>query len=255
MRFEVYIPDKQLRATVSRIVISENPEPSTYRVFPGTGAVFGFQYSGQLSTVIAQEHTSLSFAGITGLTDSYRIFSNSPDIGTILVYFTEVGLSHFTRCPARHFFNQSLSLTEIFNREKVDEVTDRLREVKSDKQRIGIVEQFLLAELQDQTTDTLVTAAIRLIRREGGHVRIKDLSKDLYTSASVLERRFKQIVGVAPKKFASLVRLNKVIDEMKTDKPLISICYDNTYFDQAHFVKDFKRYTGAVPDNFRRLFK
>ena len=255
MRFDAYIPHEQLKSIVSRFVISEQPEPSAYQVFPNIAPVFGFQFSGQLSVVEDGTQSPLSQAGVTGLANRYKVFSNAPATGTVLVYLTELGLSQLTRCPAIHFFNQSIPLDQIFDRSKISSVTDQLYTAGSDQQRIAIVEQFLISELKPSSPDTLIAAATRLIRLKQGKLEINQLNRNLYTSASVLERRFKQVIGTTPKKFASLVRLNNVIAELKTDKSLINICYDHEYFDQAHFIKDFKSFTGYTPEDFRQRFK
>lgn len=255
MRFDTYIPNGRLRAIVSHFVVSEQSNASIYKVLPWTGPVLGFQYSGQLSVVSEQHTASLSIAGITGLADSYKVFSNSAHIGTILVYFTETGLSQLTKCPIIHFFNQSISLENIFDRNRITEVTERLSEADSDLKRIAVIEQFLLSGLKESAPDKLVAAAAKLIREKEGNIQIGLLSNILYSSASVLERRFKQVIGATPKKFASLVRINRVLDELKTKKPVITICHEYDFFDQAHFIKDFKRYTGDTPEDFRRLLK
>jgi AraC-like DNA-binding protein len=256
MRFNPYIPHEQLKSIVSSFVISEQTESSVYQVFPNMAPVFGFQFAGQLSIVDDDTtQTPLSQAGVTGLATRYKVFSNLPATGTVLVYLTELGLSQLTRCPAIHFFNQSIPLDQIFDRNKINAVTERLYTAVTDRERITIVEQFLISELKSASPDTLVAAATRMIRQRQGKLEVNELNKTLYTSASVLERRFKQVIGTTPKKFASLVRLNKVIDELKTDKSLINICYDHDYFDQAHFINDFKRFTGLTPEEFRQRFK
>lgn len=55
------------------------------------------------------------------------------------------------------------------------------------------------------------------------------------------------------KKFASIVRFNKVLDNLNETKSLTEICYENHFFDQAHFIKDFKQFTGDTPENFKRF--
>lgn len=62
-----------------------------YKVFPSPGLVIGFQYKGQLAVLKNNSENKLNSAGITGITDGYKIFKNSADIGTVLVYFTEIG--------------------------------------------------------------------------------------------------------------------------------------------------------------------
>jgi methylphosphotriester-DNA--protein-cysteine methyltransferase len=66
-----------------------------------------------------------------------------------------------------------------------------------------------------------------------------------------LERRFKAIVGTTPKKFASIVRFNTVLRDLDSAKSLTDICYEHGFFDQAHFIKDFRHYTGDTPESFR----
>ena len=66
------------------------------------------------------------------------------------------------------------------------------------------------------------------------------------------EKRFRKVVGTTAKKFASIVRFNSVLDHMNETKSLSEICYENHFFDQAHFIKDFKQFTGDTPDNFKR---
>ena len=89
MKFDKYFPTEKLKPYIKYFVVSENELESKYNVFPSSGLVIGFQYKGQLSTFKNTTENQLASAGATGVTDSYKIFKNSADIGTILVYFTE----------------------------------------------------------------------------------------------------------------------------------------------------------------------
>ncbi|MDP3467959.1 MAG: helix-turn-helix domain-containing protein [Daejeonella sp.] len=60
------------------------------------------------------------------------------------------------------------------------------------------------------------------------------------------------MVGTTPKKFASIVRINAVLNDLNA-KSLIEICYENNFFDQARFIKDFKQFTGDTPEHFKRF--
>ena len=123
----------------------------------------------------------------------------------------------------------------------------------TDKQRIKIVEQFLISQLKDIQTDKLIVEAVRLIYQSKGTIRIKELNEKLFISQSPLEKRFRKVVGTTPKKFASIVRFSTVLDSLDHAKSLTEICYENGFFDQAHFIKDFKQFTGETPDNFKRF--
>lgn len=253
MKFDKHFPTDILKNYIKYYVVSENTSESEYKVFPSAGLVIGFQYRGQLSSVIDQTLNKLTSAGISGIADSYRIFKNSANIGTILVYFTEIGYAHFSSIPANELYNLSLSLDDIFEKSKVSEVEENLAKASTDNQRIKIVEQFLLKEFKDIQTDRLIVEAVKLIYQSKGSIRVKELIQKLFISQSPFEKRFRKIVGTTPKKFISIIRFNSVLDNLNESKSLTEICYENNFFDQAHFIKDFKHFTGKTPENFKRF--
>ncbi len=119
MKFEKIIPTDSLKPYIKHFMVSENDIKGSYQVFPSTGLVIGFQYRGQLATLKNETETNLSKVGITGISDSFKIFKNSINVGTILVYFTQTGLARLTSTPANELFNESMSLENIFDKNKV----------------------------------------------------------------------------------------------------------------------------------------
>ena len=253
MKFDKHFPIDKLKNYIKYYVVSENELENEYKVFPSSGLVIGFQYKGQLATVKNNTESKLTSAGITGISDSYKIFKNSAGIGTVLVYFTEIGFAHFSLNPANELFNLSLSLDDVFEKSKVNEVEEKLAIASTDKQRIKIVEQFLLTQFKNIQTDKLIVEAVKLIYQSKGTIRVKELNEKLFISQSPFEKRFRKVVGTTAKKFASIVRFNSVLDNMNETKTLTEICYENNFFDQAHFIKDFKHFTGDTPENFKRF--
>lgn len=253
MKFDKHFPTERLRPYIKHFVVSENETESEYKVFPSSGLVVGFQYKGQLTSLQENAISKLASAGITGMSDSYKIFKNSASIGTILVYFTETGFAHFASHPTHELFNLSLSLDTIFDKNMIREVEEKLALATSDKQRIKIIEQFFLSQLKDIQTDKLIVEAVKIIYESKGSIRIKELNEKLFISQSPFEKRFRKVVGTTPKKFASIVRFNTVLNALGDSKSLTEICYENNFFDQAHFIKDFKQYTGDTPENFKRF--
>ena len=253
MKFDKHFPTEKLRPYIKYFVVSENELGGEYTVFPSAGMVVGFQYKGHLIAKSNDTERTLKSAGITGISDRYKIFKNSPNIGTILVYFTEVGFAHFSSSPANELFNLSLSLDDIFEKNKVEETENKLVHAPTDGERIRIVEQFLMHQLRDIETDKLIVEAVKLIYQSKGTIRIKALSEKLFISQSPFEKRFRKVVGTSAKKFASIIRFNAVLDNINETKTLTEICFENNFFDQAHFIKDFKQFTGDTPEKFKRF--
>lgn len=254
MKFDIHFPTERLKPYIKYFVVSENELENEYKVFPSSGLVIGFQYKGQLAIIKDNSESKLTTAGITGITDGYKVFKNSADIGTILVYFTETGFTHFASHPANELFNLSLSLDDIFDKNSIIEVKEKLAIANTDKLRIKIVEQFLVSQIKDIQADKLIVEAVKLIYQSNGTIRIKELNEKLFISQSPFEKRFRKVVGTTAKKFASIVRFNSVLANLNETKTLTEICYENNFFDQAHFIKDFKQFTGDTPENFKRFF-
>jgi AraC-like DNA-binding protein len=253
MRFDKFIPADRLKPYIKYFVVSENDLGTDYKIFPSTGLVIGFQYKGRLAIVKNKKPETLSSAGITGISDSYKVFRDSANTGTVLVFFTETGFTHFASHPANTLFNLSISLDNIFDKDQVKEVQEKLSISTNDKQRIKIVEQFLASQLKDIQADKLIVEAVRLIYQSRGTIRIKELNEKLFISQSPFEKRFRKVVGTTPKKFASIIRFNAVLGNLDRIKSLTEICYENNFFDQPHFIKDFKQFTGDTPEHFKRF--
>lgn len=250
MKTEVYIPCDILRPFISSFVISETTEESCYQVLPGTEIVIGFQYRGRLSRIEGDKETPLSVSGISGLSDHNRVFRNSPDIGTLLVIFKEAGAARFFKEPLHELFRESVSLDNFMLRSELLCLEEQLNTAKSDIKRIAFVEHFLIGKLNDTQPDKLVLAALALIHKNKGDIRITELMEQLYISQSPLEKRFRKAVGTSPKKFASIVRLKNLIQNYN---PLLSLTewgYEAGFYDQAHFIKEFRAFTGATPETF-----
>lgn len=251
MSFLVRTPCNRLTPYIKCLVVREADVPGPYTVLPDASIVLGFQYKGGLSLLKNdRERIELSTAGATGLRKSYRTFVNSRDTGTILVYFTETGAAHFFDFPVHELFDGSYSLRDIYLHADVLNVEDRLAGASNDLQRITVVEDFLIAKLNDREEDSLVLTAVSLLKEKGGNVRIEELAKSLFISQSRFEKRFRSVVGTSPKSFSSIVRFQKAIRDLQTSATLTEVAYRAGYFDQAHFIKDFKSFSGQTPERF-----
>lgn len=128
----------------------------------------------------------------------------------------------------------------------------RIKEDKSVQARINRTEAYLKRILihRKPSADYVVKAA-HLMRSEDIR-QIGTISDRVHISQRQLERQFKQRIGISPKKYLRLVRINRVMQLLQNGCPLdlTSVAYHCGYFDQAHFIKDFKALTGQKPKVF-----
>ena len=96
----------------------------------------------------------------------------------------------------------------------------------------------------------MVANAVDYIYSMKGLVKIKDLANMLYISNDSFEKRFRKITGASPKQFSSIVRMKSAISQKQNNQNLTDVALNSGYFDQPHFNKDFKLFTGLTPTDF-----
>ncbi len=90
------------------------------------------------------------------------------------------------------------------------------------------------------------------IVRNGVKHPLQLLVKNLAWSERTFQRQFRKRLGVSPKRLVRIVRINYLWEKIKSGQPIDyqSLVYEGNFFDQAHFIKDFKAITGETPDAF-----
>lgn len=254
MKFETYLPCVRLRPYVKHFVISEGDRVQTYKVLPGTSVVIGFQYSGKLSVFRDNLELPLSSAGVTGLMDGFRVFKNSLNTGTVLVVFSETGASQFFSNPLNELFCESLSLEYFFSKSEINYTAEQLSMADTDRHKIEIVERLLIGQMKNYPADLLVSKALEYIHHSKGTIRISDLAKILHTSQSPLEKRFRRVVGASPKKFTFIVRVKNIRSAIEQNDGRFML-FDAGYYDQSHFIKEFKAFTSLTPEQYLKDIK
>lgn len=96
----------------------------------------------------------------------------------------------------------------------------------------------------------LVTAAVNSIKQADGNAKIAALAAQLYISRDAFEKRFRTAIGTSPKHFSSILRLRKAIAIYEPGKSLTDVALTAGFYDQAHFIREFRAFTGQSPKQF-----
>lgn len=248
MNIDTHIPTELLRPFIKTYLIIESQDKLVNRVLPDTSLAIAFRYKGQVNYITDSLRHGLPLSVVSGLRKSVRLINYIKNTGNILVIFKEAGATAFFKEPLHELFEESVPLDNFIP--QVSIIEEQLAEAQNNHQRITIVEQFLLSKLYDPRPDKLIAAAIQKIHSTKGIIKIKELADTLYISQDAFEKRFRKIAGGSPKQFSSVVRMKSIINQRPQSRTLTEIAFDAGYFDQAHFNKDFKLFTGQTPTDF-----
>lgn len=121
---------------------------------------------------------------------------------------------------------------------------------------VRVLESFLLSELhkREKYTDERIISACMEITENCGNVQVKDLCKKVGMSHSGLTNYFSEMIGVTPKLFGRIARFTAV-QNFLGEQPKAGwneIVHEFDYFDQNHFIREFKQFTGASPKDRRQ---
>lgn len=253
MNLERYQPTDWLRPFVRTFLIIESEDGIANRVLPDTAMVMAFRYKGLVLNG-QEQRNPLSSSVLTGLQHSSRLLTYANHTATLLVLFREGGAAAFFREPLYELFGGSLPLDALMPARKLAEVEDRLAGANDNRERISIIEQFLHSKLKWPSPDPLLIHAVATIQADQGSTVIHQLAQSLHISQDAFEKRFRRAVGTTPKQFARIIRFRHLIRIYKPGQHLTDLAYEGNYFDQAHFIKDFRSFTGQTPQDFFRQF-
>jgi AraC-like DNA-binding protein len=173
-------------------------------------------------------------------------------VDTFAVRFFPINFFKLINISMANLVNKETELKELFDQPKIAKLELDITQAKDSAQRIKITEAFLLDLIkQSVNIDDLLQSTIDTIVQTNGTVSINNILLDQQMQRRQLERKFSKHIGLSPKQLCRIIRLQATLKAMHNNtKGLTSVGYENHFFDQAHFIKDFKDFTGISPKEF-----
>ena len=183
-----------------------------------------------------------------------RCFAIDTDEQTCVIgaSFRAGGAVPFLKLPSDELHNQHLNLEDLWGR-LAGELRERTLAAKSPAAKLRIVELALLeraAGLFDG--QPVVEYAVENFLAQPATAKIAQVADKTGFSARHFIELFKQHVGMTPKLFCRVRRFQKVLRRITSGKPVnwTGVALDGGYFDQAHFIHDFRAFSGINPSKY-----
>lgn len=174
-------------------------------------------------------------------------------VNSFAVRFYPYGFASFVSTPIKHLANKETPIELLFEENHAKELELKIIHATDTGNRIETIEDFLLNTLKTESTiDNIVKSTVDLIFSTNGSASIKSILKNNLSKRRQLERKFFKQVGMSPKQLGKVIRLQTALKMLlsQSSESLTKIAYESEYYDQAHFIKDFKEFTGTNPKEF-----
>lgn len=243
-------------ASLSRYVrcfwVLESTLPAyTHRSMADVCCEMVFHYNGQFTEMKGGRSELASLTAIHGPSEHIRRFHIEQSFGIFGVYFYPFAIPAFFGVPSLELSNQMPDLPAFMQTEgRVLE--EQMIIAKDNGQRVRIITHYLESKLaKHREPEHRVCSSIEFMIQNRGGGKIEQLADQYFLSKRQFERSFKEYAGLTPKLFSRIVRFHAACAHYgANNQSLTSIAYACGYYDQSHFIHDFKKFSGYHPKTF-----
>jgi AraC-like DNA-binding protein len=249
------VPAPPLDSFIASIWYCENePGPlALERVLP-TGAA-------QLIVNLKEDQTRLydselkcettSGTVLSGIQSRYCIIDTSEQECVLGVAFKPGGLAPFFRAPAHETRDADIPLNLLWGRRAID-LREQLLDAPNPDAKLDAMERAMAEMWRPADLHPAVRFALEAFTPRPHDARIAAVTAMSNLSPKRFIERFKSTVGVTPKHYCRILRFQHALSHAETGHRMdwTRIAMDCGYFDQAHFIRDFRSFAGITPTGY-----
>lgn len=258
MNYCEFIPPAPLSGLVKCIWVLESeevhPEPVKEKILPDGCAELIFHYGDHFRqfTTAAAEIQPRSF--VFGQIRQFIEIGPTGKTGIIAVRFFPNGLGAFMGMPVFELSNRAIGIADVFGANGI-ELEERIMLARGTQERIHILCEFLIRCLKRKNKPDHLGHVVNYIVQNKGRIDIESLSSQFNISPRQLERKFMTSVGMSPKALSKIIRFQNTFRLLQEGRinSLTALAYEGGYYDQAHFIRDFREFSGINPRDYFSL--
>lgn len=230
-----------------------NGESYIHRSVADGSAEMIFHYNGLFETLKGPSATTAFRAGVDGQSSQFRRYQVHESFGIFGAYLFPYAIPALFGHAAHVLSNQMPDLYTLLGQEGKD-LEEQMMLATDNDERTSVLSKCLLKRLQKyQAPWSGIFAAISHIIQTKGTTDVQTLAGNVCLSTRQFERKFKESAGFSPKLYSRIIRFQAAVAKYGSVKrSLADVAYDCGYYDQSHFIHDFKEFSGYHPRHYFR---
>lgn len=176
------------------------------------------------------------------------------EIGIAGIVFKPATIFHLFGIPMYEMVNERICFSEICSK-SCENLTKKLRKTSNSEKKIIDLEKYIIDTLKQSNygTPEIIKSANDIFNKKG-QINITEILDNVPMSRRNFERKFLSEVGVSPKTYAKIRRFGYTCSLMAGNREinLMDVLCQGGYYDQSHFIKDFKYFAGRTPRHYSK---
>ena len=196
--------------------------------------------------------TTSSGAVLSGVQSRYCVIDTAEQESVLGVVFRPGGAIPFFRMPAHETRDAHVPL-DVFWGRRAAALRDQLMDTPNPNAKLDTMERALREIFRPSTVHPAVACALDEFAHRPHAANVSAVTSMTGLSPKRFIERFKAAVGVAPKQYCRILRFQQALAHAENGRRVdwTRIAMDSGYFDQAHFIHDFRSFAGLTPTGYQ----
>lgn len=252
IRYHTILPPPDLRSLIRFYWTLESDGPYTHRSLACGSVEMVFHYAGVFDELDKQDlATATPITGLQGPAHRYRRYTTGAGFGIFGVYMYPFAIPVLFDMPASALSDEIPDLPSLLGASG-RQLEETIMLAKNNQERIGILNSFFRMHLRElPAADQPIASCIIALQEQPQLLPVSEWASHAFLSQRQFERRFKSLAGFSPKLFSRISRFQQATQQYNKDSlSLTALAQHCGYYDQSHFIHDFREFSGFHPREF-----
>jgi AraC-like DNA-binding protein len=238
------------------MMYSDDLEPTIEKIIPDGFTELIFNYRDVYRAKTGEGSWKLQSPNLlAGQLRTYFYLQNTGVTGSVAIKLKPAALTQLFGLSMGQYLDKIVDLDSFPNPElgQLKELILAFGDIGRNKQehQVKQVLDNYFTVLHKTASENPLQAPLNLIFSSNGMISVADMAEAAGVGERQLERLFKRYIGLSPKYYARIIRFNYIFQLIKSKKSSwAEIVYQSGYYDQSHFIRNFKAITGEDPSSY-----
>ena len=258
MNFELRTPPYPLNQFIESVLYYDGyqPDHQIERLLPDGSANLIIELNGVNQHVYDNESLQVikthRHAWISGMQSGFISIDSGLNASMVIIRFLPQGAYPFLHVPVEELNDLVIEADLVFA-QSVAQLRNSIQEATLVEEKFAQIYQWLKARFKPELLpNQVIQYTLNQIHQMPTLEALQNITQSVGYSQKHLIHLFKKYVGFRPKQYQQITRFNLALRQIEQGKfgQLTSLGYDCGYYDQAHFIKEFKKFAGFSPKRF-----